>query len=204
MNKRWAMAVAAGVLSLANNASASLYWTPWVSDENGGPETICNAWNEGAVGFGCRNGWCDDVRLLCETFNDGMSLDSSSYWYSPWFSEEGALPPDVGSTSAAANEGSCRMGIPGTIDSWRPGVVSGIRCRGAHCDDMKIECERPAKYSGGIPYPATAYSCHSGGTVSDEQGSVDFGPNNYIWNMACTGGYCDNVTISVCHWSAPF
>jgi hypothetical protein len=204
MNKLWVVAAAAGVLSLASTASAKLYWTPWVSDENGGPETYCTAWNEGAVGFGCSGGWCDSVRLLCETFNGGMSLDSSSYYYTPWFSEEGAFGPGVGSTGPAPNEGSCRMGIPGTIDSWRPGVVSGVACKGANCDQMQLECERPVKYSGGIAYPASVYSCKNAGTVSEEQGSVDFGPNNYIYNVECSGGYCDNQTFTTCHWSPPF
>jgi hypothetical protein len=206
MNKRWAMtgvALAAGVLSLAGTASAS-YWTPWVSEANGGPETYCNSWSEGAVGFGCSGSWCGSVRLLCQAFNGGMSLDSSSYYYTPWFSEEGALGPGVGSTSPAGNEGSCRMGIPGTIDSWAPGVVSGVACSGAHCDKMQLECERPVKYNGGVAIPATAYSCHSAGTFSEEQGSRDFGTNQYIYNVACSGGYCDNLTFTVCHWDPPF
>jgi hypothetical protein len=205
MNKLWIAAVAAGLMSVANTAGAyRLYWTPWVSEENGGPWTNCTYWDEAAVGFGCKGAFCDDIRMLCETFDGGMQLDPNSVWVTPWFSEEGALPPGVGSTQPAGNQGVCRYAIPGTIDSFRPGVMSGARCWGSNCDSMALECELPVKYNGNTAVPANVSSCRTVGPYSEEQGSHDFGANQYITSVTCTGGYCDNTTFTVCRFNAPF
>jgi hypothetical protein len=202
-------AVAGGIASSAPSAHAefpylALYWTPWVSEEDGGPWTVCSQWDEAAVGFGCRGDRCDDVRILCETFPGGMTLDTSTTYYGGWFSEEGALPPGVGSTEPAGNQTKCRMYIDGTIDSWTAGVVSGVHCRGAYCDDLQVECEAPVKFRGSTPVRAKANACHTVGPYSDEQGSQDFGPNNYIYGITCTGGWCDKKKFDVCTFTVPF
>jgi hypothetical protein len=196
-------ALMAAAMSSGGAASAALYWTPWVSDE-GNPWAFCTNWNEAAVGFGCRGGFCDDVRLLCETFPNGMSMNPASQRFTPWFSEEGALPPGVSSTQPTANQGVCRFHIPGTIDSFRPGVASAVRCWGSNCDNLQLECEEVVKFNGSTPVQATASSCRSVGPLSDEQGSMDFGPNQYIYSATCSGRYCDNMTFTVCSYAAPF
>jgi len=205
MNKVWFGAVVASVLAVAGTASAyQLYWTPWVSEENGGPEAFCSGWDESAVGFGCSGSYCDNVRLLCETFNGGMQMDPTTQRFTAWFSEEGALPPDLESTQPTANQGVCRFSIPGTIDSFRPGVVSGVKCSGSYCDNLSLECELPVKYNGSTAVPANADRCHNAGPFSEEQGSQDFGANEYIYSVTCTGSYCDNKTFTICHYSPPF
>ncbi|MCA9324417.1 hypothetical protein KC992_04950, partial [Candidatus Saccharibacteria bacterium] len=64
------------------------YWTPWVSEENGGPSSTCSNWNDGAVGFECSGRFCDNVRLLCEAFPNKITLRSDRYDWTDFFSEE--------------------------------------------------------------------------------------------------------------------
>jgi hypothetical protein len=202
--KAFAMAaVAAGIVSGAPSADASLYWTPWVSEENGSPWTYCTRWDEGAVGFGCNGPYCDDVTLLCETFPNGMELDRDTRWIVRWFSEEGGGGP-IQSTGPSANQAQCRMHVPGTIDAWSPGVISGVHCRGPYCDDLQVECEAVIKMNGSTPVRANLGSCHDVGPYSEENGLQDFGANQYIYSITCNGAYCDNKTFRVCTHNAPF
>jgi hypothetical protein len=197
--------VAVGLTGVAGTADAALYWTQWVSEENGGPWAFCANWNESAVGFGCRGSFCDDVRLFCETHQNGMTMDPSSQRFTGWFSEEGALPPDIISTQPTPNQGVCRFFIPGTIDSFGVGVVGGVHCSGSFCDNLQLECEKVVKFNAsGVAVPANPDSCRTVGPFSEEQGSQDFGPNQYIYSVTCTGSYCDNKTFTVCHYAAPF
>lgn len=199
-----AVAMVAGAVSSAASAHAALYWTPWVSEEGGGPWTACRAWNEGAVGFGCSGSYCDNVRMLCETFPSGITLQPESDFHTAWFSEEGAPPPGIGSTQPTPNQGVCRYFIPGSFDSFRPGVMSGIHCSGSNCDNSQLECDLPVKYDGATPVPALATRCHTVGPISEEQGSQDFGANQYVTSVECTGKFCDNKTFTVCSFAAPF
>jgi hypothetical protein len=196
--------VLAAMMCGASASHAALYWTGWVSEENGGPWTFCREWNEAAVGFGCSGSFCDSVRLFCETFPSGMTLDSSTLSNTAWFSEEGALPPGTISTQPTPNQGVCRYHIPGTIDSFRPGVVSAVHCSGSFCDNMQLECELPVKFSGSTAVPATASNCANVGPFSDENGSQDFGPNRYVTSITCEGRFCDRLTYRVCSFNAPF
>jgi len=206
MMRKWliAAAMAVGAASGTSTAHADLYWTPFVSEENGGPWTACRFWNEAAVGWGCSGSNCDNIRLLCETFQSGMTLQPESDYHTAWFSEEGALPPDIASTQPTANEGVCRFFIPGTFDSFRPGVVSGAHCSGSFCDNVQLECDLPVKYNGATPVPANVNRCFTTGWLSEEQGSQDFGANQYIYTVECSGSYCDNKRFTVCSFNAPF
>lgn len=199
-----AVASAVTMLMAGTAGAYRLYWTPWVSEENGGPWTACSYWDEAAVGFGCSGQYCDNIRMLCETFNDGISLNPSSDYHTAWFSEEG-LPPDVGTTGIPPNMGVCESGITGTIDSTQPSVMSGAHCTGKYCDNMQLECDTPVKYNtAGTPVQATPTRCRSAGPFSEENGSQDFGANQYVSAILCTGKYCDNLTFTVCTFTAPF
>ena len=63
-----------------------------------------------------RNGRrCGRHCFKCAVCARGMTLDTSTTYYGGWFSEEGALPPGVGSTEPAGNQTKCRMYIDGTF-----------------------------------------------------------------------------------------
>jgi hypothetical protein len=96
------------------------------------------------------------------------------------------------------------MHIPGTIDAWGRGVVSGVHCRGDYCDDLQIECNAVVKYSGSTAVRANVGTCRTVGPFSEENGSQDFGANQYIYGVTCTGDYCDNKKFEVCTFTAPF
>jgi len=200
-----ALASAVTMLMAGTAGAYQLYWTPWVSEENGGPWTACRNWDEAAVGFGCSGSYCDNIRMLCETFNNGITLLPSSDYHTAWFSEEGAPSGDIGSTGDPANGGFCESTLTGTIDSFQPAVMSGAHCSGKYCDNMQLECDKPVKYDGaGTPVQATPTRCRTAGPFSDENGSQDFGANQYISSITCTGKYCDNLTFTVCAFTAPF
>lgn len=183
-----ALAFTAGV-----SAAQELYWTPWVSEENGGPATICQAWNEGAVGFGCSGSYCDNVRLLCETMPYGIEVEQD-YW-SNYFSEEDSGLGTVTSEGWYRYDGDnyevCHR-------SNTAGVVNGIRCKGRYCDNISIKCGRPVKYKAGVKYSARLTNCSWSGWYSEEQGSVDFGWNRYVTGVKCAGSYCDRKSFLVC------
>lgn len=201
-----ALASAVTLLMAGTAGAYQLYWTPLVSEENGGPWTACRNWDEAAVGFNCTGQFCDNISMLCETFNSGISLLPSSDYWTPWFSEEtGPSGGDVGTTGDPLNAGICRSHVPGVIDTGPPGVMSGAHCSGKYCDNMQLECDAPVKYNGaGTPVLATATRCHTAGPYSEENGAQDFGANQYITAITCTGKYCDNLTFTVCAFTAPF
>jgi hypothetical protein len=65
--------------------------------------------------------------------------------------------------------------------------ISGIRCAGRYCDNMKISC---AVFRGAALGRAswTAW-------VSEEQGLRECPQNHLIAGLACQGRYCDNVSL---------
>jgi hypothetical protein len=86
-------------------------WTPWTSEEY--PPVTCDPGSMVAH-FGCKGGWCDNVRLYC--IPTGLP-SSDSHWTS-YFSEEGT------------NFSECEPGY------W----MSGIACKGGWCDNVSIQC----------------------------------------------------------------
>lgn len=196
------IALAMTLGSVASPADAALYWTPWVSEEGGGPATQCNAWNEAAVGFGCSGSYCDNVRLLCETMPFSTTLDSSTDYWTGWFSEE----HDSYSTWYSsgwypwANE---NYRVCHNTDS-QPGIVSGIRCNGSYCDNISIECAQAIKNVGFFTWDVGVTNCSWSGWYSEEQGSVDFGWNRYITGVECSGSRCDNKRFYVCSLVDPY
>ena len=191
---KWAASFG-GVVSLVcvpAIAQANLAWTGWVSEEN--PPAICPGWDEGAVGFGCRGKFCDDVRLLCETAPFGITF--TGHKWSGWFSEEDSgLATKVFHAWFGMDTDSmevCRW------QSGLPGVVTGIQCSGKFCDNIAIECGTPVKNVGGSTLDVTVSSCGWTGWKSEEQGSTDFGPNRYITGVECRGSYCDDKRFFVC------
>lgn len=192
------MAMAFGVLS--TEASAALYWTPWVSEEGGGPATICTQWNEGAVGFGCSGSRCDNVRMLCETLPYSATLDPISDAWTGFFSEE------HDSYSEYVSEGFYHYYNENYRVCHAPttgGIMNGIRCSGSYCDNINMECAKPVKWNGSAYQSVPLAACSWTGWYSEEQGSVDFGFNHYITGVECQGGYCDNKRFYVCALQYP-
>jgi hypothetical protein len=187
---------------VATSAHAALYWTPWVSEENGGPPTYCRAWNEAAVGFGCSGSYCDNIRILCETLPFNATLDSRSVYWTDFFSEETS-----GEATDISHPSNHLVWYPNgngenyKVCHWNrpnPGLLAGIKCKGRYCDDISLECIQPIKWKNGISYPVQVNNCNWSWWYSEEQGSVDFGYNRYITGVRCRGRYCDDKQFYVC------
>jgi hypothetical protein len=121
------------IAASSSTSAANLYWTPWVSEEAGGPASICTAWDEAAVGFGCDGRYCDNVQLLCQTLAFDTQLDPATDYWTDYFSEE------------HDNQRVCH-------NTTTAGLVSGIKCQGDYCDNISIECTKPVKYVNGTRF----------------------------------------------------
>jgi hypothetical protein len=65
--------------------------------------------------------------------------------------------------------------------------ISGIRCTGGYCDNIRIFCTRISDAAiGRGSWMAW---------VSEEQGRRECPPNHLIAGLACRGGYCDNISL---------
>jgi hypothetical protein len=183
-------------LAETTGALTAQYWTPWVSEENGGPATVCSLWNQAALGFGCRGDYCDDVRLACDTLPFGFSLDPPTDYWSGYYSEENDGFGTYVSESWYGYDGSYYE-----VCNWwggAPAMVSGIKCRGDYCDDISIECTQLKKSDGTRVTGANLTDCFWTGRYSEEQGSVILGSNRWIMGISCSGDYCDDKQYYVC------
>lgn len=167
------------------------YWTDWTSEESGA--VWCNAWNEAAIGFACSGSYCDNVALLCNQLPNGISLDTSTDYWTGWFSEETDDYVTFRSgwyNSDVRNQEVCHWGTS------TPGLMSGIDCSGSYCDSISLECTVPKRPNGTLP---TFSNCAwSSSWFSEEQGAVAFGSQSFIAGAKCSGSYCDNKKFYVC------
>jgi hypothetical protein len=194
---------ALGVVLLGALGSASVahaaYWTPYVSEEGGSPISACGSWNEAAIGFGCRGSYCDDVRLRCQTLPYNATLNPPDDFWTPWFSEESDGIEQI------VSEGWYRYAdenykVCGYAAAY-PGFVSGIRCSGSNCDNVKIECTNAVKWNGSQNVYLTANQCSWSNWYSEENSypnGVDFGSTRFITGAECRGRYCDDMRFYVC------
>lgn len=193
--KTWLVGLVLASAAATSPAQAALYWTPWVSEEGGSPDSYCSGWDEGAVGFGCWGSYCDWVHLLCETYPYGITASDPTYW-SGFFSEERSNIETHWSAGWYPWDGD---NYEVCYQTWNAGIVMGIQCNGSYCDNISIECGRPVKHKNGTTYNATLTSCSWTSTwYSEEHGDVDFGWNRYIAGIECGGSYCDNKRYFVC------
>jgi hypothetical protein len=185
------------IASSTATATEALYWTPWVSEENGGPPSICKTWNEAAVGFGASGSYSDNIRLLCRTLPYGISLKPSTDYWSNFFSEEddgiGSVVYPLCMTGHFCRSFSIDENLH--FCNGGRGLVSGIRCNGRYCDNISLECTLPYYPNGTDVWFS---NCSWTSLYSEEEGSVNFGSNRYITAVECHGSYCDNMSFNVC------
>ena len=196
MMKRKILGVAAFALVTLGGAGvshANLGWTPWVSEENGGPWTYCVGSNEAARGFFCSGGYCDNVRLYCDVLPFDITVHS--YVTSGFFSEE---TDGVGTVTSQGwyrydtdNSHVCNY-------SGAAGVMTGIRCRGGNCDDINIECATPYTYFDGAYEPVELTDCEWTGYVSEENSPMYMPVGYFISGVQCQGSKCDNKRFYMC------
>lgn len=170
-----ALVAVTSLVATSPNYCEQFHWTEWVSEEtNVTPEGWWPGWcgeHEGTSGFACQGDYCDNVKLACARVPERTSLNYSTTYWSPYFSEEGA--------SSGQNTQYCN------------GIVTGIHCTGRYCDNISLECTQPAT--------GTLTNCQWSESLSEENGGVDnFGKGNFITAVECRGRYCDNLRFRVC------
>ncbi len=198
--------------SVGERSSSSVpYVARMVSEEGGGPPSYCYEWNDGAIGFVCQGEYCDNIRLVCEPFPNGISLDPATNNWSEFFSEEGSdtvvqYPRPLGWYSVSGYN----IAIGNNAEICNPldsgGIVQGLKCRGSYCDAISIECSVP-RYPDGRPVPMDAAECEWLGPYSEEDIGIDFnlhsrgrgsGTLRFVAGIECSGSYCDNKRFLVC------
>lgn len=183
------------VATVASTAHAASYWTPWVSEENGGPAAACQSDYEAATGVGCQGSYCDSVRLYCRTMPDNVYLDTTSTYWSGYFSEE------TSGVSSYRTAGWYRHGGDNyhvCNASGQSGILSGIKCRGGYCDDISVRCSQPFVFVNRAKYYVHMKDCAWSAWYSEETGSIDFGNNRHVTGVRCSGSRCDNKQYYVC------
>lgn len=123
------------------------------------------------MGFQCTGGWCDNIRLLCDSFPG--TLGALQPW-TPFFSEE---------NPAHACSG---------LDEW----IVGIQCRGWWCDEIRFRC-RKGTQAGARTVERS--SCGGTAVVSEETPPMSLeGTGRFLVGLDCDGGFCDNVSGTAC------
>ncbi len=167
-------------------------WTKWVSEEGGGPPAICSG-GEAARGFDCRGGYCDDVRLYCDSLPFGISVPS--YTFTPFFSEEDSGIASVTSVGWYRYDNSFSEVC---YRSNAAGILTGIRCSGDNCDNISLECAIPQTNFEGVAEPVDYASCYWTDEYSEEDPPFYASYGDFITGVECNGSRCDNKRYYVC------
>ncbi|MCB9718054.1 MAG: hypothetical protein H6712_29660 [Myxococcales bacterium] len=179
---------------------ASVGWDDWVSEENGGPWSLCSYSSQAVSGFDCNGSYCDDVRVQCQTMP--ALVVAFDYNFSDWYSEESS---GIGSVSSEGwyrydddNSHVCNY-------SGQSGILTGIHCHGSYCDDIQLECATPKRFADGWWQPVGMVDCSWTGWYSEEQPPLTFatGANRFITGVRCGGAHCDNKRYYVCSLDVP-
>ncbi len=187
------LALVAVGLGLAVNAQAIPGYTPWVSEENGGPMTFCYSGDEAVKGFQCSGGYCDWVRLWCET----LPYDIEVHYYnsSDFFSEEDS---GIGRSTSEGWYGYDNSFSHVCNYVGAAGIMTGISCQGSYCDNISVECATPFTTFGGVLEPVEMTDCDWTTPISEEDPPLLLADNQYITGVSCTGAFCDNKSFYAC------
>lgn len=168
-------------------------WTGWVSEENGSPPALCASGTEAARGLDCYGGYCDDVRLYCESLPYGITVDS--YDFTDFFSEEDDGIGRVTSEGWYRYDNSfshvCKY-------AGSAGIVTGIRCSGGNCDNIALECATPRTHFEGVTEPVDFTDCYWTAEYSEEQAAFIAPYGQFITGVECNDSNCDNKSYYVC------
>ena len=158
---------------VATAGQAIVTTTPFISEEDGQADNGGAMCPDGqvAMGYECTGGWCDNIRLLCDSFPG--TLGALQPW-TPFFSEE--------------NPGHACSGL----DEW----IVGIQCRGWWCDDIRFRCRKATRAD---VRTVERTSCFGTTTVSEETPPMSLeGTGRFLVGLACSGSYCDNLSGTGC------
>ncbi len=202
MKKRTTFVLAGGAGLLATGAALAgvTFWTPWFSEE-GQNWQACGS-DYAVDGMRADGEFADNLSLGCSPWIFGSlpgDGDSANSYWSDWFSEEGdsgvdetrcAIYPDGRRECDTIPTGSNLHVCFGGFGPKEKGVITGMACDGAFCDNLSVQCKRPT--SGVLG------DCFWTGWFSEEQRQLDLLPGEYITGVECNHDYCDNMRFYVC------
>ena len=123
-------------------------------------------------GITCQGQYCDNKIIKCCPYMNGNPDREIRGGWSPRFSEE---PPNNFYTN---NRG------------W----IAGIACFGSYCDNISLNYfyTKNLRNTG---------QCGFRRFFSEEQGSDECPPGQFVSGMRCNGAYCDNISLYCCQSS---
>ena len=125
-------------------------------------------------GISCYGRYCDNKTLKCCRYTRTYDR-SAAFGWSSWFSEE--------SDRVRRNYAITELGF-----------VVGVACRGAYCDDLRLNFMRS-------PNLQNLRQCYWTGEFSEEQqrgNTRECGSGYFVSGIKCTGPYCDNLNLYCC------
>lgn len=124
------------------------------------------------IEVGCSGRYCDNLHLICGRYARESLFghrDIDPHQWSGWYSEENGGHP------------------PGWLNSAPvTGFVTGVDCRGSHCDDLRVDTDASVAPTG-----AGAIV----GIVSEETSPARCPVGQFVTKLLCTGSYCDNIEV---------
>jgi len=142
------------------------------------------------IGLECSGSHCDDKRLVCGVPSASSGTYSSQgadlyvdplQWTRAWFSE-------------------------GNFSFFLHRWVNGIECSGSYCDNLRLRGQDVFSDSSKTHQVSSVdSSCYWTGWISEEN-PADSNTQNYavcrkdhaVAGVACSGSYCDNLTLMCC------
>jgi hypothetical protein len=117
----------------------------------------------------CTGSNCDNLTLTCCAYTPSPGNATATTWWSSSFSEEGSH---------------------GHED--RTGFVNAIECSGRYCDNKRMQFLQSS-------FLTNSGICDTQGPFSEEgSNDRDCGEGWFLSGMSCSGGYCDNITLTCC------
>lgn len=194
MRKKLELIIAGLFVTLTAPAVAQAgQWTPWVSEENGGPSALCPSWTSAAAGFDCDLTHCDNVRMYCDTLPYGITVNH--YNVTSFFSEE---DNGIGSVTSVGwyrydNSFSHVCYYAGSA-----GILTGISCSGLWCDNISLECAIPYTNFEGATEPVELTNCSWTDYYDNADPPLVLPYNRFITGVGCYGPYCQSKRFYVC------
>jgi hypothetical protein len=143
-------------------------WTRSVSEESPSSESCPSGF--ALKGIKCSGRYCDNKALYCCPYLTEGDRRSRLSW-SGWISEE----------------------RPNNTATTRSGFVAGLQCKGAYCDNVRLQ------YLSTPDLRNTGH-CSNQPYVSEEGSgtSICGGYGTFVAGMSCKGSHCDNVSLECC------
>jgi hypothetical protein len=157
--------------------------TQWTSEERG---PINCPTGELIRGVLCDHDYCDNIGIICDRTDWTLKNIAFQYWSKSSISEEtGKRSEYAGNRYDCAEQGA---------------FMTGFRCFGSYCDNLKMQCTRYLSPDGKVNYiPVSCVWTSRIPNFSEEEKAIYFPSGMYLAGVECAGSYCDDKRFRICY-----